>query len=295
MKRIAITGGAQGIGAATAREFAAKGHSVVIGDIDAKLVAETAGAIASDTGATVVGLPLDVTDAAAFATFLDKVEAELGGLDVLVNNAGIMPTGPFLDETDGVSDRQIDINVRAVVVGSKLAGRRFAERGHGQIVNVASAAGLVAAPGVAVYCATKFAVVGLGDALDQELSPLGVTVTTICPGYVNTQLIAGVKQPWLVRKIAFVEPEAISNAIVSSVEKNHGGLRLVPFRANAMVAPMRLLPAAVRHLVAHATGVHDAGINTDESARQAYRDRTEHLDLATTRSRQTATKKQSTK
>ncbi|HSV40895.1 MAG TPA: SDR family oxidoreductase [Nocardioidaceae bacterium] len=285
-KAIAITGGAQGIGAATARLFATKGFAVAIGDIDSELVAKTAASIAADTGATVVGLPLDVTDSAAFAAFLDRAEAELGGLDVLVNNAGIMPTGSFLDESDGVSDRQVDINLRAVIVGSKLAARRFSERGHGQIVNVASMAGLVAAPGVAVYCATKYAVVGLGDALHQELAPHGVTVTTICPGYVNTQLIAGVEQPWLVRKLALVEPEAIAAAIVGSVEHERGGQKVVPTTGGVLAHSMRMMPASSRNALSRVVGTAHAGLDTDESARQAYRDRTENLDLASVQQRE---------
>lgn len=286
-KHIAITGGAQGIGAATAREFAENGHAVAIGDIDAELAAKTAALIAADTGATVVGLALDVTDPDAFAAFLDTVEAELGGLDVLVNNAGIMPTGPFLDEGDGVSDRQIDINLRAVVVGSKLAGRRFAARGRGQIVNIASVAGLMAAPGVAVYCATKYAVVGLGDALHQELAPQGVTVTTICPGYVDTQLIAGIPRPWLVQKLGFVQPEDVSNAIVESVEKTKGGQRIVPRKAGSMVLPTRMMPAVVRSAISRISGVQHVMNDTDEGERAAYRARTENLDLASTKLRST--------
>ena len=284
-KAIAITGGAQGIGAATAREFASKGHAVAIGDIDAELALKTAAEIAGDTGATVVGLALDVTDSKAFAKFLDQATKELGGLDVLVNNAGIMPTGRFLDESEGVSDRQIDINVRAVVVGSKLAGARFVEQGHGQIVNVASIVGLAAAPGIAVYAATKFAVVGLGQVLHQELGEQGVTVTTICPAYVNTQLIAGVEQPWIVKKLGLVEPETVSSAIVSCVEKNRGGQHIVPGRAAAILQPMRMLPENFRNGIGKALGLNHVAIDTDESKRQAYRDRTEKLDLASTKKR----------
>lgn len=284
-KHIAITGGAQGIGAATARRFAEKGHSVAIGDIDAELALKTAALIAADTGATVVGLPLDVTDSKAFARFLKESEAELGGLDALVNNAGIMPTGRFLGETEGVSDRQIDINLRAVVVGSKLAGEKFGARGHGQIVNVASIVGLASAPGIAVYSATKFAVVGLGQAITQELGELGVTVTTVCPAYVNTQLIAGVEQPWIVKKIGLVEPEDVAAAIVDSVEKNRRGQRIVPGRAAAILQPLRMLPENVRNGIATMLGLSHVAIDTDESKRQAYRDRTENLELASTKKR----------
>ncbi|MGS2806032.1 SDR family NAD(P)-dependent oxidoreductase [Nocardia sp. MW-W600-9] len=172
-RKIAITGGARGIGAATARLLAERGAAVAIGDIDAELATETAAHLATATRTEVVGLKVDVTDRVSFARYLDEVESALGGLDVLVNNAGIMPTGEFLDESDAVTDRQLDINVRGVITGSKLAGRRFALRGRGHIVNIASVAGVSAAPGVAVYCASKYAVVGLGAALHQELAPRG--------------------------------------------------------------------------------------------------------------------------
>jgi len=284
-KAIAITGGAQGIGAATARAFATRGHAVAIGDIDGELALKTAAEIAGDTGSTVVGLDVDVTDSKAFARFLDKAEKALGGLDALVNNAGIMPTGRFLDESEGVSDRQIDINVRAVVIGSKLAGNRFKDRGQGQIVNVASIVGLAAAPGIAVYAATKFAVVGLGQVLHQELEEYGVTVTTICPAYVNTQLIAGVEQPWIVRRIGLVEPEVVAKAIVDCVEKERGGQHIVPRRAASILQPVRMLPQGIAIRVGRALGLDHVAIDTDESKRGAYRDRTESLDVASVKKR----------
>lgn len=227
-RRIAITGGARGIGRSTAEAFIARGAQVVIGDIDAELVGKTAAEIAERTGGRIVGLPLDVTDSGKFETFFDAAEAELGGLDVLVNNAGIMPTGPFLEESEKLSDRQLDINLRGVIFGSKLAGTRFARRGSGHIVNIASVAGVSAAPGVAVYCATKHAVVGLGSALHQELAPLGVQVTTIAPGFVRTELIAGLSPNKLIEQIGVVDPEDVAEAIANQVERGKGASRSCP-------------------------------------------------------------------
>lgn len=275
-KRIAITGGARGIGAATARLLAERGAAVALGDIDADLVAETAARIAAATGARVIGLKVDVTERSSFETFLDDVEAGIGGLDVLINNAGIMPTGNFLDESDTVSDRQIDINVRGVITGSKLAGRRFALRRHGHIVNIASVAGISAAPGVAVYCATKHAVVGLGAALHQELAPKGVTVTTIAPSFVNTELIAGLSPNWLVRQIGFVEPEDVAAAIAEAIAGKRGGLRPVPKIGGAVLKALMPLPENLRNSIYGALGLQHVTLDSDESARAAYRARTEN-------------------
>jgi NAD(P)-dependent dehydrogenase (short-subunit alcohol dehydrogenase family) len=104
---VAITGGARGIGTATGEAFLRAGARVALGDIDTVLVEKTAGELAELTGGAVCGLALDVTSRTAFAAFLDNVEAAMGPLDVLVNNAGIMPTGLFLDEDDAMTDRML--------------------------------------------------------------------------------------------------------------------------------------------------------------------------------------------
>ena len=148
---VAITGAARGIGRATAAALIAEGARVAIGDIDAALAEQTA----SELGGGTVGLPLDVTDRASFAAFLDQIEARLGPLDVLINNAGIMPIGPFIEESDATARRMVDINVHGVIFGSKLALERFVPRGRGHLVQLASAAGKAGFPGGATYCATK--------------------------------------------------------------------------------------------------------------------------------------------
>jgi NAD(P)-dependent dehydrogenase (short-subunit alcohol dehydrogenase family) len=116
-KVVAITGGARGIGEATARALVAKGAKVAIGDLDRELAERTAADIGSDT----LALELDVTRRDSFEGFLDQVEERLGSLDVLVNNAGIMPLGRFTDEDDLTAERMIDINVHGVLYGMKLA------------------------------------------------------------------------------------------------------------------------------------------------------------------------------
>lgn len=185
-KVVVITGGARGIGYATARTLRDLGAQVAIGDVDEAKVKESG----AELGLDVYGA-LDVTDPDSFEAFLDQVERTLGPIDVLVNNAGIMPTGHFADEPDRVSRRILDINVYGVVLGSKLATRRMLERGRGHVINIASLAGVVATPGLATYCASKAAVLALTDTLRLEYRDRGIEFSAVTPTFTNTELVAG--------------------------------------------------------------------------------------------------------
>ena len=168
----AITGAARGIGRATAEAFLAQGMKVAIGDVDYEAAAKTA----SELGASTIALPLDVTERASFAAFLDGAEQQLGPLDVLVNNAGIMQIGRFIDEDDLTARRMIDINLHGVILGMKLALERMIPRDRGHIINISSQAGKFGAPGGATYSATKHAVVGLTEAVRGELRLMGAHI-----------------------------------------------------------------------------------------------------------------------
>ena len=187
-KVVAMTGGARGIGKATATALARQGlpgrdrrPRRRAGRAD-RARASAAGAIA---------LPLDVTDRESFAAFLDEAERQLGPLDVLINNAGIMPLGRFADEDDATAQRMIDINLHGVIFGTKLALERMEPRNSGHIVNIASQAGKGGFPGGATYCATKHAVVGLSEAVRAELDGTDIEVSCVMPAVVNTELAAG--------------------------------------------------------------------------------------------------------
>ena len=185
-----VTGGGRGIGKAVSRSLAREGVRVAIADLDG-VVAEQA---AAEVGGGAIGLALDVTDRPAFTAALDDVEGRLGPIDVLVNNAGIMPIGPFEEETDATAIRQLELNLHAVIHGSKEAMRRMKPRGTGHIVNVASIAGKFGAPGGATYAACKHGVVGLSESIRGELYGTGVEVHVVMPAFVNTELIAGTNE-----------------------------------------------------------------------------------------------------
>jgi NAD(P)-dependent dehydrogenase (short-subunit alcohol dehydrogenase family) len=267
-KVVAITGGARGIGRATGDAFLRAGAQVALGDIDVDLVEKTAAELAESTGGAVVGLGLDVTNRAAFATFLDETESRLGPLDVMVNNAGIMPTGPFIEETDTATDRMVAINLGGVLNGSKLAVRRLTGRG-GHIINVASLAGVSPHPGLATYCATKHAVVGLSETLHLELAEAGITVTAILPGIVHTELSAGHSAPAWVRPIGEVEPEDVAAAIVTAATSSRAMIT-VPKTLAAMIKTMSLIPARARYRIGHAAHFDTVFTNVDANAREAY-------------------------
>lgn len=262
---VAITGGARGIGLATAKEFAAAGARVAVGDLDVDLARQTAGAINAD----VLALPLDVTSAESFTTFLDDAERILGPLDVLVNNAGVMLTGEFLAESTAAEDKMIAINLRGVIQGCKLAAARFTERDGGTIINIASMAGVAGFPGVATYCATKFGVVGLTAALREELRPQGITVCTILPGIVHTELSAGVQLMDAVDHFVSVEPEDIAKAVVK-VARTQRAMSYVPRRMRFALGVGQALPERARRLLSRITRTEQVYLAVDQATRDAY-------------------------
>src|SRR5688500_89481 len=184
-----VTGGGRGIGKALALALTSEGARVAIGDVDGA----SAQAAAGELGGETLGLPLDVTDRTGFTAFLDSVEERLGPIDVLVNNAGIMPVGPFETEDDATAIRVLEIDLHAVIHGSKEAVRRMRPRGTGHIVNVASVAGKTGFPNLVTYSAAKHGVVGLSEALRHELRGSGVEVALVMPAIVRTELTAGVR------------------------------------------------------------------------------------------------------
>ena len=267
-KTIAITGAARGIGHATAKALLARGARVVIGDRDVAVL-ESAVAGLSSLG-QISGYPLDVTNKESFQTFLDKARTDgAGHLDVLINNAGVMPVGPFLEQTEQTIRSAIEVNLYGVLTGCQLVLPEMVKRRRGHIVNIASMAGMVAVPGQVVYAGTKFAVVGLSTAMADEFAPQGVEVTVILPTFTNTELITGTKATGAQKP---VEPEDIAAAIVKALDKPKTHVS-VPAPLRFVVAVTSMLGPRGRRWLSKQMGSDRVFLDFDARARQTYEDR----------------------
>ena len=220
-KIILITGASSGIGEAIARLLAEEGDTVVLGarriDRLAKLVAEieAAGGIARCR-------KLDVTSRADMQAFVDAALAEFGRVDVIVNNAGIMPLSPMSSLKIDEWDAMIDVNIRGVLHGVAAVLPTMNAQGSGQIINISSVGGLAVSPTAAVYCATKFAVRAISDGLRQENDKLRVTV--ICPGVVESELAdsisdASARERMKAYRSISVSPSAIARGVRFAIEQ----------------------------------------------------------------------------
>jgi NAD(P)-dependent dehydrogenase (short-subunit alcohol dehydrogenase family) len=268
-KVIVVTGGARGIGYATAKTLHQLGARVAIGDVDEVAVKEAGTDL--DVG---FYARLDVSDRQSFTTFLDDVERELGPLDVLVNNAAIAPAGSFLDEPDEVTQRTIAINLFGVILGTKLAAERMVKRRRGHIINIASLAALGAAPGIATYTATKHAVPGFTDTARLELRGTGVTLSAVLPTLTNTSMIDGVASMSGLRN---AEPEDIAAGIVGLIEKPKPRLAVTRAAGLLIEATRRLMPLRVGEAVTHALHADTIFVDAaDKQERRDYEDRARH-------------------
>lgn len=263
-KVVAVTGGARGIGKAIATALIAKGCRVAIGDLDLGLAEETANGLGGGT----IALALDVTDRASFERFLDETERQLGPLDAVVNNAGIMPVTPFAEESEDSVHRQVDINLHGVITGTQLAIARLAPRRGGYIVNIASQAGKAGVAGIATYSATKHGVVGLSEAVRMELRGSGVEVLCVMPTVVNTELTSGVGQRW----VKPVEASDVANEIVDAMEVPRFDV-FVPRSNGVLLRVLGVLPRSVREGIARLMKVDRLMLEVDHGARRAYEER----------------------
>ena len=205
---VCVTGAGRGIGRATATELARRGARVWIGDLDT----EEATRAAAEIGAK--SMHLDVTKVDSLGKFWAAASVD-GPVEMLVNNAGIMRLGPFVDQSLEGHHQEVAVNLGGVINGMHVFLPDMLARNHGHIVNVASMAAKVTTPGIAVYCASKFAVAALSRAVRAEIAHTAVTVTTVMPAAVNTELTSGVSldlQPTL-------EPEQVGRVIADTARR----------------------------------------------------------------------------
>jgi NADP-dependent 3-hydroxy acid dehydrogenase YdfG len=269
----AITGAARGIGRATAQAFLREGMKVAIGDLDFATAQQTA----KELGHGTVAFQLDVTQRASVKDFLDGVEAQLGPIDVLVNNAGIMQVGHTIwEEDDATTQRMIDINVNGVMFGVKEVVPRMLSRGRGHVVNIASTAGKGGFPGGGTYCGTKHYVVGMSEALRAELRGTGIEVSCVMPVVVNTELAAGLQDT---RGVKLIQPEDVANEIVSALKEARFDV-FVPRSVAGITKVMNLLPRGGRESLSRALKADKVLIELDAGKRAAYELRASHSDPA---------------
>ncbi len=258
---VCVTGAARGIGAATARRFLRAGARVVLGDIDQDELDE----FVSTLGDRAIATRLDVADPTSFSEFIELARS-LGPVDVLVNNAGIQRTGTFVEQSLDGQLRELAINLGGPMTGMRLVMDEMLARGHGHIVNVSSMAGKVTVPGAAVYSASKFGVASLSRAVRAEITGSGVTITTVMPAAVRTDLSAGLD----IAGIPQSSPDSVAKAIVASCRhRRHevtipGGL--------GVVAATEALPEPIGEALKRIVGAQRRlASNTDEGRRYQER------------------------
>jgi NAD(P)-dependent dehydrogenase (short-subunit alcohol dehydrogenase family) len=255
-----VTGSGSGIGQQTALALARRGANLVLCDVNKEGLDQTAGRIESMGRGTVTSQVVDVADAEQMRDFAAFVHERVPALDILMNNAGVGIGGGFLDTSLEDWDWILGVNLRGVIHGCHFFVPKMVERGAGgHVINVASAAGYMATAELAAYCTTKFGVVGLSEALRDELSPHGIGVTAICPGLINTPITRAAKlvgpdatdemRQEMVRvyeRRAYT-PERVARNILKAVQKNRA---VAPIAAEAwiMYYAKRLFPGAVARL-----------------------------------------------
>ena len=268
----AITGAARGIGRATAQALLRQGVKVAIGDIDLAAAEKTA----AELGQGTIALPVNVTDRDSFKAFLDAVEEQLGPLDVLINNAGIMQIGRFIDEDDRTAHRMVDINLHGVILGTKLALDRMVPRNRGHIVNIASQAGKIGTPGGATYSATKHAVIGLTEAVRGEMRLMGadIDLSYVMPAIVNTELGSGLVQT---RGVKTLEPTEVADAIVEALQQGIVDV-WVPKSVKGISRVTTLMPRRMAEGVGRALKADRALYGADPNIRRGYELRASHSE-----------------
>ena len=207
-----VTGGARGIGLSIAQRLAREGARVVIADLDGDAAVLAAREIGSDAR----GFALDVGESDDYRRVVAEVEDTLGPIDIVVNNAGIMPVGPLLEESRGVAEATMRVNFWSHYISYQVLAPRMIARGRGHFINVTSAAGAIHSPGLASYVASKHAATGFARSAREELVGTGVTISTVMPAAVRTQLVDGIPFKWW-EKLGIIPPSWVARDAVGTV------------------------------------------------------------------------------
>ena len=260
---IAITGGAHGIGRAIARQFAEAGAQVAIGDIDEAGAAETA----REHGG--IGQRLDVSDRDGFVAFLDAAEKENGPLDVLVNNAGIDWIGPFHEEPDEVTRREVDVNLIGTIIGTRLALQRMLPRDRGHVVNVASGSAACRCREARRTPRPSTRSWGSPSRCGSSTARAACASPSIQPAQVETAMLEGQARP---RLMAQITADDVAAAVLRAVREDRFEV-WVPASQAPTAKLAAVLPRRAREAVLLGMGIARLTEGTDQNARRAYHER----------------------
>jgi all-trans-retinol dehydrogenase (NAD+) len=257
-KAVLITGGARGIGLELARMCVADGATVLLVDSSADSLRHAEAELRrADSRAHVHGFVHDVSDRDGCYALQRRIAAELGPVHILINSAGVVHKGDFLEGDDAAWRHTVDVNFNGVMWMMRAFMPAMIAQGEGHVVNVASILGLAPAGGAAVYCATKHALIGLSEAVRYELLERGcpgVSLTTACPGFTATGMFHGVKTPALFRPVAARDT---AGAIYRALRRR-ARLLIYPRRFMLIQQVYALMPHWLWTLVTRLFGVHRA-------------------------------------
>lgn len=255
-KRVLITGAGHGLGRAVALEFARAGCEIIVTDLDASRVAGVVQELEKNT-ARAVGFALDVTDGDQIRQVREQLSAESGPIDVLVNNAGVVFGGEFTSVPVERHLATIEINLASLIAVTHAFLPDMVKQPEARVVNIASAAAVLALPLAASYAASKWGVLGFSDSLREELRRAGhrhVGVTAICPSYISTGLFDGARPA---RMTSMLTPDGVARAVRRAVERGTDFVML-PRSAHFLYALTRCLPRSIQHQVCRWLGVADS-------------------------------------
>ncbi len=261
-----VTGAARGIGLATAQCLLQRGAIVACADVDTKALEQSV----SSLGAGAHSYELDVRDEEAFKRVVEQIESDLGPLGILINNAGIMPILDFMAPENTIDRKMVDINLFGVAIGMRAVLPQMEQRNTGTIVNIASTAGRTGLPRAAMYSATKFAVIGLTEAVRREFDHTQIHVCFVLPTLVDTELIAGTRKPLWPPTVSAMD---VAGGVIKAIEERKVDV-YVPRVGRLSVILPALMPRRVYERIGRMLGLSNVFIGMDEQKRSSYRERT---------------------
>ena len=252
-KNILITGGASGIGRLMALEMAKKGGTIVLWDINESLLKETAAEIQA-SGAKVLSHNCDITDKDKVYETAEKIKMEIGNVDIVINNAGVVTGKPFWECSDSEIKNTMEVNTMSLFWTAKAFLPDMIKANSGHIVTISSAAGIVGASMLTDYNASKFAAFGFDESLRMEFKKrkMNIRTTVICPFFINTGMFEGAKTkfPWL---LPILDEKTVAKKIVKAIEQNKARLLMPGLVYTSWF--LRYLPVSVFDWIADVLGV----------------------------------------